>query len=258
MIRIRWFRLFYPKPSMPTSAALLAALLSLPYQQSAAQSTASAGDDNSLTRLTALENELTALESEIVRLEDVKAIQRLQRAYGYYVDKKLSDEIALLFAEDASVELGGLGVYLGRARIGEFYNWVMDGPLDQGQLHNHMILQGYVTVEPDASTAQGRWRALIQTGQHGESATWAEGPYENEYVKEDGTWKFSRVRWFQTVAAPYSPGWHKDALPLASPSTELPPDRPPTTQYDSYPGVYLPPYHYANPVTGLPSEASGE
>lgn len=203
-----------------------------------------------LDRLATLEAELDALESEIQSLEDSKAVKRLQRAYGYYVDKKLADEVAALFAADATVEIGGLGVYVGRDRIAEFYDWVMDGPLEDGELFNHMILQGVVHVDADGRTAQGRWRALIQTGTDGEAAVWTEGPYENEYVKENGVWRFSKVHWYQTLSADYAPGWHLDAMPLAEPSAEFPPDRPPTEDYRSFPGVYLTPFHYDNPVTG--------
>ena len=204
-------------------------------------------------RLAALETELAGLERDVGLLEDTKAIKRLQRAYGYYVDKKLTREIGALFADDpdTTAELGGSGVYVGRARIAEFYDRIVGGnEAKPGELFNHMILQGVVHVAPDGRTAKGRWRALIQLGQHGESAVWAEGPYENEYVKEDGVWKFSKVHWFQTFSAPYSPGWHKAPQPMSPPLADFPPDRPPTMVYDSYPGVHQPPYHYANPVTG--------
>ena len=204
-------------------------------------------------RLAALEAELATLERDVGLLEDTKAIKRLQRAYGYYVDKKLSREIGALFADasDTTAELGGSGVYVGRARIAEFYDRIIGGEgLERGELFNHMILQGVVHVAPDGRTAQGRWRALIQIGQHGESAVWAEGPYENEYVKENGVWKFSKVHWYMTLSAPYSPGWHKAPQPMEPPLADFPPDRPPTAVYASYPSVHQPPYHYANPVSG--------
>jgi SnoaL-like domain len=209
--------------------------------------------DDPTARLNALETELTSLEHEITLLEDVKAIKRLQRAYGYYVDKKLSHEIAALFADDpgTTAELGGSGVYVGKARIGEFYDRIMGGEGPKpGQLYNHMILQGVVDVADDGRSAKGRWRALIQTGEHGRSATWAEGPYENEYVKENGVWKFSKVHWYQTVSAPYSPGWHKAPEPMNPPLADFPPDRPPSEVYQSYPSAYQVPYHYKNPVSG--------
>jgi hypothetical protein len=220
-------------------------------------------------RLSALEAELATLEHDLGLLEDTKAIKRLQRAYGYYVDKKLSREIGALFADDpaTTAELGGSGVYVGKARIAEFYDRIIGGDegrdargratqgavaegLERGELFNHMILQGVVHVAPDGLTANGRWRALIQIGQHGESAVWAEGPYENEYVKEGGVWKLSKVHWFQTFAAPYSPGWHQAPQPMDPPLADFPPDRPPSVAYRSYPAVYQPPYHYRNPVSG--------
>src|SRR5262249_3653169 len=204
-------------------------------------------------RLGALETELAMLEHDALILEDTKAIKRLQNAYGYYVDKKLSREIGALFADapGTTAELGGLGVYVGKARIAEFYDKVIGGEgLKEGQLFNHMILQGVVHVAPDGLTAKGRYRALIQIGEHGKSATWAEGPYENEYVKENGVWKFGKVHWYQTFSAPYSPGWHKMSEPMNGPLADFPPDRPPTEVYQSYPGVYQPEYHYANPVSG--------
>lgn len=209
--------------------------------------------DDSAARLNALEAELGSLEHEITLLEDAKAIKRLQRAYGYYVDKKLSGEIAALFADDpgTTAEIGGSGVYVGKARIGEFYDRIMGGEgLKPGQLYNHMILQGVVHVADDGRTAKGRWRALIEIGEHGKSATWAEGPYENEYVKENGVWKFSKVHWYQTVSAPYSPGWHKAPEPMNPPLADFPPDRPPSEVYKSYPSAYQVPYHYKNPVSG--------
>jgi hypothetical protein len=210
----------------------------------------SAQEADPAARLAALESELAALEHEIELLEDTKAIKRLQRAYGYYADKKQSDEISALFAADATAEIGGLGVFVGRERIGTLYDLLLDGGLEEGQLFNHMILQGVVHVAPDGRTAKGRWRALIQLGEHGESATWSEGPYENEYVKEDGVWRISKLHWYATLTAPYDPGWHRAQIPLDGPSDALPPDRPPSEVYESYPSAYLPRYHYDNPVSG--------
>ena len=211
-----------------------------------------------LARISALEAELATLEREVQRLEDVKAVKRLQRAYGYYLDKRLSGQLTALFADapGTSVEYGNAGVYIGKARIGEYLERLIGTGPRANELFNHIILQGVVHVADDGMTAKGRWRALIQTGTHGESATWAEGPYENEYVKEDGIWKISKIHWYQTLAAPYEPGWHLAAQPMNGIDADFPPDAPPTERYESYPGVYLPPYHYRNPVSGRCEEAS--
>ena len=201
-------------------------------------------------RMAVLESRLENLEQQIQLLEDSKAIKRLQRAYGYYLDKGLSKDVSSLFTDDATVELANLGVYEGKAHIAALYQHLIgDGP-QQGRLNNHIIMQGVVHVAPDGKTAKGRWRALIQEGQYGVSATWSEGPFENEYVKQDGIWKISKLHWYTTFTAPYDPGWHKVQLPMPGPLKDLPPDRPPTENYQSYPAAYIPPYHYANPVSG--------
>jgi len=48
----------------------------------------------------------------------------------------------------------------------------------------------------------------------------------------------------------YDKGWAKDAQPAPGPSREFPPDQPPTRVYGTYPKFYIPPFHFANPVTG--------
>jgi hypothetical protein len=40
------------------------------------------------------------------------------------------------------------------------------------------------------------------------------------------------------------------AMPNTDPEAALPPDRPPTVKYQTYPTPGLVPYHYKNPVTG--------
>jgi len=211
-----------------------------------------------LAELAALETELQDLEHEMQLLEDAKAIKRLQRAYGYYLDKRLSGELKKLFADlpSTSVEYGNAGVYVGRERIGTYLERLIGTGLSEGQLFNHLILQGVVNVAPDGQTAKGRWRALIQTGKHGETAVWTEGPYENEYIKENGVWKFRKIHWYQTLSAPYEPGWHMAPLPMAGIDTDFPPDFPPSEEYGSYPSAYLPAYHYKNPVSGRCEEES--
>ena len=73
--------------------------------------TAGAQQPDAQARLTALESELATLERDIGLLEYTKAIKRLQRAYGYYVDKKLSREIASLFADDANTSAASAMIF---------------------------------------------------------------------------------------------------------------------------------------------------
>jgi hypothetical protein len=189
------------------------------------------------------------LERDITRLEDVNAIKKLQRIYGFYTDKQLWSEAAALFSADGTIEVGGRGVYVGPERIRAFL--LLHGPEtpQPKRLFDHMQLQPVVHVAADGLTAQGRWHVFAQEAVHGEYANWGLGVLENEYVKENGVWKIRRHHFFTTMYTPYEAGWGKQALPNEGPSAELPPDRPPTVAYEAYPKAFVVPFHYTNPVT---------
>jgi hypothetical protein len=196
--------------------------------------------------------QIATLEQRLRRLEDIEAIKVLQRTYGYLLDKALWSDLADLFAADGEIEIGGRGVYKGHERIHLFLRDVMgkgqDG-LGHGQLMNHMQLQGVISLDDGAERASGRWRAFIQAGEFGKHAQFAEGVYENEYVRQDGIWKISRLTWFATYYTPYEQGFGKETLPLTTMSDSFPPDRPPTHSYAALPDVFVPPFHYRHPVT---------
>jgi hypothetical protein len=200
-----------------------------------------------------LESELALLEKAADRIESAHDIRRLQRAYGYYLDQALWDEMADLFTQNGSIEIGLDGVYVGHKRIREYLYQLGGGRrgLAQGQLNEHLELQPVIDVAADARTAQGRWRAVIMSGQLGESARWGEGPYEVEYARENGVWKISKLHWYQTFMVPYEGGWvkNKDTTNGVFVSKQLPPDKPPTEKYGLWPEVYIPPFHYRNPTT---------
>jgi hypothetical protein len=193
---------------------------------------------------------LTRVEQQISRLEDERAIENLQRTYGFFVDKAMWKETSDLFADDATLEIGGRGVFVGKARILEYLNWLAPKGLVHGLLMNHMQLEPIVTVAPDGGTAKGRWRFLAEVGQYREKALWGEGTYENEYVKQNGVWKIKTLHAYFRFYTPYAAGWGRAAVPNTHPEKDLPPDRPPTVRYETYPATFIPPYDYPNPVTG--------
>ncbi|MCP5146192.1 MAG: nuclear transport factor 2 family protein [Gammaproteobacteria bacterium] len=195
---------------------------------------------------------LAALTADVTRLEDANAIRTLQRTYGYYVDQGAWDDVADLFADDASMEIGLRGVYIGRERIRKFLYAVYGvSGLREGQLNENMQLQGVVHVDPDGEHAKARWRSYMFAGMYGKSATLAEGPYENEYVKEKGVWKISRLHWFETFTVPYEGGWaHNENVNRRSgEDIGWVPDLPPSVDYERWPAVSIPPFHYAHPST---------
>jgi hypothetical protein len=212
-----------------------------------------------------LAKRVDALEARKSLLEDANAVKRLQRAYGYYLDRGLWDEAANLFAADATIEIGLDGVYVGQKRVREYLHALGGGRkgLAPGQLNEHMQLMPFVSVAADGLTARATWRDVILSGQLGKGATWGEGPYVNEYVKDRGVWKIQSLHWYQTLVIPYSGGWAKntDVNGGKYVSDHLPPDRPPSEQYRTWPGGYLPPFTFDRPQppenASAPTAAAG-
>jgi hypothetical protein len=198
---------------------------------------------------------IAALAARTQRVEDINAVKRLQRAYGYYLDEGLWDDAADLFATDATVEIGLDGVYRGRERIRAYFRLFGRGRngLAAGELNEHLRVMPVITMGRDGTSAQGTWRAIILSGKLGAEAWWSEGPYENSYVKEGGIWKISRLHWFQTLRVPYEGGWakHPDRNGAKFASDRLPPDSPPTVQYKTWPGAFTPPFHFRGRYPGL-------
>lgn len=205
-------------------------------------------------RIEAATARVAALGQRSERIADLNAIENLQRSFGFYVDKMLWNEVIDLFADNATVEIGSSGVYVGIESIREYFFGIsggVEGPLE-GELFEHMQLQPIVTVSNDGMTALGRWRAWIMTGTNGTGSggKWGEGPYENAYVKEDGIWKISSLHWFGNFLVPYEGGWidaDPEGLADYSDGNGTSPDRPPSIDYAPFPAASTPQFHYQNP-----------
>jgi SnoaL-like domain len=239
------------------NSTTIAALLAAAALASVTTIAVGQSSDDASARVAALRARLNGVTSRAARVDDINRIENLQGSYGYYVDKMLWDEVVDLFADDATLEIGPSGVYVGKGSIRRYLLSLSDGrqgPL-QGVLNDHFELQPIVSVAPDGQTAKGRWRLFLMTGVSGAGSggNWGEGIYENEYVKQDGVWKISKLHWYATFVAPYEGGWlnaNKKAIADYALGKGVMPDRPPSETYDAYPGVFIPPFHYKNPVSG--------
>jgi len=195
---------------------------------------------------------IQALRRQAQLLRDHDEIENLQGIYGYYFDKNLWDEVAPLFTANATFEDGQRGVYVGRSRIRKALQLFGPNGPQRGRLNNYFQLQPVIHVADDGRTAKGRWQGILQLAEPNTAGAWGVGVYENEYVKERGGWRISKLHFFLTGQADYDLMWTKGPIPAPTPSAVLPPDRPPTAVYRSFPGVYMPPFHYVHPVTGKP------
>jgi outer membrane murein-binding lipoprotein Lpp len=230
------------KIAIPLAFVALLAIVSTRADKSSSNS------KNLAAEVDALKAQIAQITQQIQNSQDVFAINNLQDAYGYYVDKTKWDEVTDLFTDDGSVEIGLRGVYKGKERVRAYMHHL--GDLKYGTLFNHSQLQPIVTVAPSGLTAKGRFRAYMQVGTLDKRAQWGDAIYENDYVKEDGVWKIKKLHAYFTYYVNYYKGWDQGGDPPPGPIPGLPPDEPPTEVYKLYPDVYIPPYHYKNPVTG--------
>jgi len=206
---------------------------------------------------------LEELQARISRLEDIKQIERLQKIFGYYQDYDEWEKIVDLFSDnDPSVEEADRGVYKGKESVKRYFVHLLGGGPDKpqrpGWLSILFQLQGVVTVNDDSASAKGRWYGMgmeakpIASLHEGElRQTWIHGVYENEYVKEDGKWKFKRLYFNLVFRTPYEDGWLR--VPVVGqngPDNTVKPDASPTA-YFPYPSGYRVPFSFKHPITGL-------
>ncbi len=205
--------------------------------------------DDALGKLEALAD---AKELQLARAESVRAIENLQAMYGYYIDKGQWKRAAALFSHEATYEFGQSGVYIGNAHIERALSLMGPQGLQEGQLNNYVMVQPIIHVAADNRTAKARWRSDVQLERAGKGR-WGGGVYENEYVNDKGTWKLSKLHYYVTFWGDYDKGWVAQPIPMDPPSSTLPPDRPPTVVYQSFPKLQVVPYDYVNPVSGKPN-----
>ena len=212
-----------------------------------------------------LEAEVKELRKKVQRLEDVDAIKKLQRAYGYYLEHWMAEDIIDCFADgpDCSLKVAA-GYYQGKESLRDFFHHgkkdvVMEYATNGEFLHQVMQLAGVVDVDPDGLRAWGRWYGFgvnaFPVKDNKINPGWMNGVYEVEYIKQNGTWKLMHVQWCMTMHAPYLVGWvdpdRRDDTRMDRPydrPSELRPDgRPEETLY---PSGFICPFHFPNPVTG--------
>jgi hypothetical protein len=212
------------------------------------------------TKIKALMGTVKKLEAKVQVQEDIEAIKKLQRAYGFYLEHWQEEEIVELFSHnsDVSLEINDTGLFKGWEAIkqsfsfGEHYTAYGVKKAPGEFLHILMPLAGIVDIDPDGKNAKGRWYGYFLGAMPREGQTRALigcGIWENEYIKENGLWKFKKLFWSEIISSPLEEGWVKKPSILNPPRRYSTPSGP-NTRFAPYPSGYILPYHYKNPVTG--------
>jgi len=207
----------------------------------------------SAEELRRLGQELAETRHRLALLEDKNEIERLQYAYGYFIDNRMFREMTDLFADDGCwIEIGQRGRYKGKERIHRFLHQVLgDGRwgLLKNEVINHVQQQPIITIAEDRSHAWSRARAQVQGNSPPDTPHFllADGIYENEYVREGARWKILGL----TVTMTFYAALERVRIwfPSAPPSDEFPPDAPSQPVHAGL-GRQFNPWHFRHPTEG--------
>ena len=128
------------------------------------------------------------LEKRVKVLEDIEAIKQFHVNYVYLLCDLQWDEMAECFAEDATMELLDSGVVRGKKEIGGVFRNVLAERVKRND--GHLVGQPIITVEGDK--AKGQWILYLFFAEP--EVRWLQGRQDCEYVRVNGEWKFSKVR----------------------------------------------------------------
>jgi len=192
------------------------------------------------------------IEKRLQVVEDILAIDKLEKVYGYYLYNGQNGKIVDMFSDNAeSVEITDRGVFKGKEGIRRFFLRYLEnsGQTDlkdfpHGRLLIHQQHQGVIDVAPDGKTAKGRWYLIMIQAwpvEGKERSVIGHGVYENEFIKENGTWKFKKMFMSLNFRSPISEGW--TTTPVISAGRSPLSDAPPTA-YHPYPDMKMVPFHW--------------
>src|SRR5690606_15793263 len=198
------------------------------------------------------ETRLEGLEQRIRVLNEEDRVRNLQNAYGYYVDRKMWDDVTDLFTNDAVLEIANVGIYEGPDGVRRALERMGPAGLRHGELNDHMQLDMVVSVEPSGIEARSRG---IEWGMLGDAdagtAFYTLAVFVNRYLKQNDTWRIREMRIFPIMKTDYYQGWAKSAVVDPPPAEAHAPDRPVPGADRMTPGA-IPVFFAPNPVTGKP------
>ena len=164
---------------------------------------------------------LAALQKRVDPLNDEDRIRNLQSAYGFYEDRKMWDDVVDLFADDGVVEIGGQGVWRGKAGFAAgSRRWARRGSATASSTIGSSSTSPS-TIAPGGNEA---WARGIELGMLGEAdqekGWWEVATFSNRFVKEGGVWKIRELRRFPLMKTDIFQGWGKSRMP--GPGADVP------------------------------------
>lgn len=196
------------------------------------------------------EASLDELEERIAVMNDEGLVRNLQAAYGYYVNRRVWDDVTDLFAANGVYELGANGVYVGAKGVRKAHERMGPAGLTEGVLNDRLQFDTVVSVAPGRREAEARG---LEMGLLGDVATgeayWEVSVYSNRFVKEEGLWKLREMRVFPLFKSEYAQGWGKSRI-VETLAGKLAPDQPLPAADAGGQDRLVPAFVTTHPVTG--------
>jgi hypothetical protein len=149
------------------------------------------------------------IERRLQTLEDIESIKKLHACYVNSLVGTQWDELLEFFTNDATADLMK-GLAKGKKEINKLFREKIS--LTHIGHESCLITQPVISINGDK--AVGSWHLLtlfsqphkIQSGMElnadTEAPDWMSGYYEMEYIRENGQWKISRLKWRRRLLSP--------------------------------------------------------
>ena len=135
--------------------------------------------------------DLASLAQRVQVLEDREAIRALILAYGAAHDGRDYRTFAELFARDGEW-VGGLGVAKGPEAIFELMDRTIGhNPQPGGSGTYHVMTNDQIVIDGDRAWATTKWIYITPGDDHSPRLVFL-GHYDDEFIRENGAWKFLR------------------------------------------------------------------
>lgn len=140
---------------------------------------------------------LDELEKQIKILTDTEEIKKLMRRYVGRLRSVDWDGVVECFTENASVNIGLTGERKGKAEIARLFK----EEISQRHIGREYVFVVEPIIDVKGDMATGSWVLYFMFTESDivPVMSWTQGDYKCEYVKEDGKWKISYLKWRQTV-----------------------------------------------------------
>jgi uncharacterized protein (TIGR02246 family) len=132
-----------------------------------------------------------ALAKRVQVLEDREAIRALIMAYGYAHDHRDYKTFASLFATNGEW-VGGLGSAKGPDAIFALMDKTIGHkPVAEGSGTVHLMTNDQIKIDGDRASAVTKWLYLVPGEDKAPRAMFL-GHYDDQFIRENGEWKFLR------------------------------------------------------------------